>query len=108
MREFVGIWLMSLCLQAVSAQHPQMPADSIRSLFSQTKEATLAHHSLWDKDIYGPIMLVDPDSREIYANMADSEGHLEPFKGIYRGILPVEIPLSNTDVEWGGLHWAMI
>ncbi len=53
-------------------------------------------------------MLVDPDSREIFANMPDSEGLLKPSGGIYRGILPVGIPLANTDVEWAGNHWAMI
>ena len=108
MRKLVDICLLSLCLHTLNAQHPQIPADSIRLLFSQTRKATYEHRLLWDKDIYGPIMLVDPVSREIFANMPDSEGVLKPSEGIYRGILPERIHVANTDVEWGGLHWAMI
>ncbi len=108
MKSLTGVWLMSLCLQALSAQHPQMPVDSMRSLFSLTAAITRAHISLWDKDIYGPIMLVDPESRELYANMPDNEGMLRPAGEMYTGLLPKQIPISNTDLEWGGLHWAMI
>ena len=92
MKNLIGIWLMSLCLQAVTAQHPQFPVDSIRLLFSQTEMTTQQHSSLWNKDIYGPLMLVDPDSREIFANMPDSEGYLHFSEGIYRGSLPEEVP----------------
>ncbi len=108
MKNLIGIWLMSFCLQAVTAQHPQFPVDSIRLLFSQTEMTTQQHSSLWNKDIYGPLMLVDPDSREIFANMPDSEGYLHFSEGIYRGSLPEEVPMGNTDLEWAGRHWAMI
>lgn len=108
MRALIGIWLMSLCLQAYSMKHPQMPVDSIRWLFSRTEEATAHYYSLWNLDIYGPIILVDSDSREVYANMPDSEGFLRREDGIFRGVLPEMIPLANTDIEWGGLHWAMV
>lgn len=83
-------------------------SDSISLCFRQVAEATLKHKALWDKDIYGPIMFVDPVTREIYTNRPDEGRSLLPHGSIYRGILPKDVILSNTDVEWGGMHWAMI
>ena len=108
MKNLIGIWLMSICVQAVSAQYPQLPADSILLYFAQTQEATRACFSLWNKDLYGPIMLVDSDTRELFANVRDRKHSLTPSEGLYKGLLPEEIPVSNTNVEWGGLQWAMI
>jgi hypothetical protein len=108
MRKLIGICLMSLFAEAISAASPQIPADSISLCFAQVEEATSRYSMLWDKDIYGPILIVDPASREVYANVADREGHLSLNKGIYRGLLPREVPIANTDFEWGGIHWAMV
>ncbi|MBK5194978.1 MAG: hypothetical protein JJE08_02940 [Proteiniphilum sp.] len=108
MQKFIGIWLMILFAEAISANCLEVSADSVSIYFAQVKEATSRHKALWDKDIYGPILIVDPDSREVYANVPDREGHLSPNNGIYRGILPKEITIANTDHEWSGIHWAMV
>ncbi len=57
-------------------------SDSISLCFRQVAEATLKHKALWDKDIYGPIMFVDPVTREIYTNRPDEGGRslLPPWK----------------------------
>jgi len=86
----------------------QISADSVSLYFSQVKEATEKYADLWDRDIYGPILLVDPETRQIYANVADEEGSLSLWNGIYRGTLPKEITISNTDIHWNGKHWAMV
>lgn len=108
MRHLIGIWLMNLILQAVVAHTAQVSVDSIALYFSETKEATLKHVGLWDKDLYGPILLVDPETRRMYANEPDEGGFLRPRDGIYQGMLPKNIPISNTDISWSGIHWAMI
>ena len=108
MRHLIGIWLMNLILQAVGAHTAQVPVDSIVLYFNETREATQKHTGLWDKDLYGPILLVDPETRRVYANEPDEEGFLRPGDGIYQGMLPRKVPISNTDMSWSGVHWAMI
>lgn len=108
MQKFIVIWLMSMFVGAINAHYTAIFADSISLYFSQVKEATYKHKELWDRDIYGPVLIIDPDSREVYANVPDKEGFLTLKNGIYRGILPKEITIANTDFEWSGIHWAMV
>lgn len=104
----IGVWLMSLFFEAVGAQTSQISADSVSLYFSQVKESTEKYTDLWDRDIYGPILLVDPETRQVYANVVDEEGFLTSWNDIYTGILPKEITISNTDIHWNGKHWAMV
>jgi hypothetical protein len=53
-------------------------------------------------------MLVDRTSRAIFANMADTEGHLTLRDGVFVGSLPTEQNLANTAFPWGGLRWTMV
>src|SRR5690554_442545 len=108
MQKLIGIWLMSLFVEAISAHNLQLPADSISIYFSQVEEATSRHIGLWNKNIYGPVIIIDPDSREVYANVPDRVGHLSLNEGIYRGVLRKEVTIANTDFEWSGIHWAMV
>ena len=74
--------------------------------FSQIREATAK--SIWQHDLYGPILLVDPKSREIFANFPDNENALKRVGSIYTGRLPEKINIANTTVRWSGKQWAMI
>ncbi len=105
-------WLISICLMVgvaeIIAKSSYQDRDSIAFYFRQAKEATTKHESLWNKDIYGPILLVHPDTRIVFANEPDNEGYLSLDNGVYSGLLPKEIPVSNTDIKWAGKHWAML
>ncbi|WP_294078764.1 hypothetical protein [Proteiniphilum sp. UBA5384] len=102
------IWLTGLFTIAMVHRAQCYPADSLLFYFKQVEDATFRYQSLWDKDIYGPVLLVDPETREVYANRVDAEGILNCMNGIYTGILPLEVTISNTDIQWNGTHWAMI
>lgn len=108
MKPLIGIWMVSQFFSVVAAQTSQIAEDSIAVYFSEVQQATKEHASLWDRDIYGPILFVDPETREVYANVADEGGVLQHRNKIYRGKLPNEIPIANTDVHWSGIHWAML
>lgn len=108
MKLLTGIWLTGLLAATTAVQASRYPADSLLLYFRQVEEATSLHQGVWDKDIYGPVLLVDPETREAYANRPDGEGILKIDKGIYRGILPKEVTFSHTDIQWSGTHWAMI
>lgn len=108
MKLLTGIWLTGLLTITSSVQAASFPSDSLLLYFRQVEEATFKYIGLWDKEIYGPILVVDPDTREVYANLPDEKGFLQLEKGIYTGVLPKEVPLSNTDILWSGTQWAMV
>lgn len=108
MNLLTGIWFTALLITTNAVQASHYSADSLLLYFRQVEEATFRHHALWDKDIYGPILLVDTATREVYANLPDADGVLKLDKGVYRGVLPKKITFSNTDIQWSGTHWAMI
>lgn len=43
---------------------------------------------LWGKPLYGPMMFVDRETREVIANQADAEGKLAAKDPVYVGTLP--------------------
>lgn len=63
---------------------------------------------LWGKNLYGPIMFVERVTRRIVANQPDNEGLLKSKDGVYTGIYPKELVLSNAPVKFGGTQFAMV
>jgi hypothetical protein len=63
---------------------------------------------LWQQPLYGPILLVDPESRRILANQVDAEGRLKANAAVFVGRYPDNQAIANTAVEWAGVRWAMI
>lgn len=62
---------------------------------------------LWGKNLYGPIMFIDRDSRKIFANSPDKEGLLKGKDKIYSGTYPKELLIHNSAVRYGGTLFAM-
>jgi hypothetical protein len=62
---------------------------------------------LWGKNLFGPIMFVERVSRKITANQPDNEGLLKSKDGVYTGLYPKELVLSNAPVKFGGMKYAM-
>jgi len=63
---------------------------------------------LWGQNLYGPIMFVERVTRRIVANQHDNEGLLKSKEGVYAGVYPKELILSNAPVKFGGLQFAMV
>lgn len=74
------------------------------------KEAEVAakNQNLWPVKLYGPMMFVDVQSRLTYANMPDSAGILQPDGEIYKGVLPKDVVVANTAINWAGRLWSVI
>jgi len=86
----------------------QSLADSFAVYFDEIKSSAADHKSLWDYDLYAPLLFARRDTREIYTNVPDSAGLLKKVGPVYTGILPANINISNTSLHWGGVDWAMI
>jgi hypothetical protein len=63
---------------------------------------------LWERSLCGPLMIVDPNTREAWASQADQAGILARAGDGWAGKLPERIPIANTSVEWGGVRWIML
>ncbi len=63
--------------------------------------------ALWGKNLYGPLMFVDRASRRIIANMPDKEGYLKGKDGVFTGIFPKEMLISNTPATIGRTLFAV-
>lgn len=63
---------------------------------------------LWGVSLCGPILIVDPSTRAVWASESDNLGVLRDSGGGWVGALPTDAPLANTSVEWGGRRWIMV
>ena len=62
---------------------------------------------LWGRNLFGPIMFIDRQSRRIIANSPDEEGILKYSDGIYSGIYPKDMLISNAPQYFGGVLFAI-
>lgn len=52
--------------------------------------------------------MVEPQTRQVFANESGTSDLLKPNGNIYSGILPDTINIANTSMNWSGKKWAMI
>lgn len=83
-------------------------ADTAVVYFNELKAVTKKHEQLWNYDLYAPVLLVNPTTREVFANMSDTAGVLKKNGKVYSGLLPKTVNISNTSVQWSGRNWAMV
>ena len=62
---------------------------------------------LLGKNLYGPLMFIDRNTRKITANQPDKEGILKESDGIYTGFYPKELLIFNNPVKFGGTIFGM-
>jgi hypothetical protein len=97
-----------LFAQSVAGQKQQSLHDNVPVFFNEIKAATKKNYNLWNKDLYGAILLVDPQTRQVFANEPDTADILKSNGNIYSGTLPDNINIANTSINWSGKRWAMI
>lgn len=107
-RKLLPLLLLSTVILIVRAQPDAQQADSLTATLHTFRQSTSRHTAFWGIDLYGPLLLVDPETRTVYANESDSTGLLRPAGALYFGQLPDSLPLANTAVRWNGRTWAMV
>src|SRR5579884_1947831 len=63
---------------------------------------------LWGRPLKGPLLFVDPTTRQAVANQADAEGRLRREGSLFIGKLPATVTVANTATEWAGVQWIMV
>ncbi len=109
MRSLLSVILFfSLTIGAQS----QSLSDSARQAQAYFEEFDSVCHTpqawLWGRSLYGPVMLVNPQTKQIFTNTQDTQGKLKAVGKIWTGSLEPTVQLGNTSMDWGGVHWAMI
>lgn len=85
---------------------PSIPADGAQWVFDQaTAICARDQGRLWGEGLCGPILLVDPNTGALAANMPDPKGVLKLQGGIWVGAMPGSEPISNSPMEWSGRIW---
>ena len=94
---------------------PPIPLDAARRTFEDARIGSEQDAGrLWGKELWGPILLVDPATRYAVANRADEGGVLVPAESaagrvaLFTGTLPPDVVIANTAMHWGGVHWTMV
>lgn len=99
---------MLLATAAGIAEEAVDPGRAAR-YFEEAQEISRRDNSrLWGVPLYGPIILVDPETHAAVANQADAEGRLARSGKVFVGKLPPELNVANTAADWAGVHWTMI
>jgi len=63
---------------------------------------------LWGKNLYGPMLFVDPATRAIVANQGDRGKTLRPQRDLWVGTLPPKYGIAKTALVWNGIKWTMV
>ena len=84
-----------------------IPINEAKEIFAQAS-AGADRNQIWPVSMHGPIMLIDPVTRQLVANQLDKENKLTLKGSLGVGVLPRNISVANTSVEWAGVRWAMI
>jgi hypothetical protein len=63
---------------------------------------------LWGRSLCGPIILVEPETRQAIASEKPPGGEFALGGGVWVGTVPSGIPLSNTSLTWVGVPWAFV
>jgi len=88
-----------------------LAADSllaIRALSDWSRICEPEGQRLWGKSLCGPMVLVDPGTREAIANRADPDGQFRPEGTVFLGKLPEPFVPSNTAFQWSGQVWSTV
>lgn len=107
---FVGrLSIIFLCHIVAFAQDSTMDINRAHQYFEEAKNASDRDNSqLWGMVIYGPMLFVEPEKRDVVTNQEARDGSLTPREGVWLGNLPQNQNIANTVTRWAGRKWTMI
>lgn len=104
--------VLGVLLAAVASADTGQDRALARRFFAEARAVSDADGGrLWGQSLYGPILLVDPVERRLYANQAAADGDagLEARDGVFVGSLPPRGVLAvNSAQEWAGTRWTTV
>lgn len=99
------IFLVALCFAAPAAAQD---TDSARAATDLRTLCNADRGRLWGVSLCGPLLVVDPGTRAVWASDPDQEGQLRQSGDGWTGTLPAGVPVANSAVNWAGVRWIML
>src|SRR5689334_14055978 len=92
-----------------AVQTPAIDLDQARLYFTEVRHlGEVDGGKLWGRHVDGPMFFVDPQSRQVVANMRDSAGLFHEQNGVWVGTLSLDQSPANTSIVWAGRRWSMV
>ncbi len=92
-----------------SAQFTNGDILKAKAFFAEAKHsADNDNGKLWQHYLYGPMIFVDPKTKEAVANEPDSAGLFKITNGVYRGTVPDNFAFANTAQHWHSKVWTVV
>lgn len=108
-RSFFYLLLMITSLLSIPGSAQQINTEIAKGYFNELKSiADKDNKKMWGKHLYGPVMFVNPETKEIVTNENDNYGSLKDVNGVYAGKLSEKDVVANTAYNWNGKIWTMI
>ncbi|WP_276486107.1 hypothetical protein [Paraflavitalea pollutisoli] len=106
-------WLIALLVLVYGRLLAQSDSDSGVSLAARhfatiNRLCATPAAQLWGCTLAGPVLLVDPVTRRVFANQPDTQGLLQAVGAVYSGKLPLSVNIANTATQWAGVPWTML
>jgi hypothetical protein len=80
-----------------------------RAIFDEIDRVARADAgTMWGHSLVGPMIFVDPATRDAVANEGDPAGVLRAGEGVFAGSWPKDQLFANTAVDWQGKRWTMV
>ncbi|HEL4243121.1 hypothetical protein I5U23_16175 [Stenotrophomonas maltophilia] len=107
---FLLLAVLALCAQrTVMAAERELTDAAAREVFQHAEQLCNGDRGrLWGQSLCGPMMLVDPGSRQVIASHADAQGALKARGNVFAGQLPADAIVANTAVDWSGTRWTQL
>lgn len=103
------IGLLLLALPSVASAQALPDASAAGAVFKRMQQLCAADDGkAWGVSLCGPVLLVDPASRQFVASIDGADTALERDGPVFRGRLPDNVPVANTAVGWNGRTWTML
>lgn len=104
----LGLLLFAPALVLAASPTPTEIAKA-KSVFAEAQAVSARDDGrLWGIPLYGRMLLVIPATRAVIANQPDPQHLLRPEGGVYVGMLPEDVVLSDAPTEWEGVRWTQL
>jgi hypothetical protein len=107
-----ALFLCCLAIPAFAAEESSdspIDLDIARQQFQAAQEICGTDGGkFWGVSLCGPILFVDPPSRQVVANRKDGAGALKQEGDVFTGVLPTSVNIASTPTQWSGVLWTQI
>jgi hypothetical protein len=101
-----GCVLIATHAMAADAQDDSTASRRALARFDSTCAIRAAR--IWGAPLCGPVVLVNPRTRQAYTNRQDPAHAFIGGNRFYSGTYPAELPLANTSFLWTSERWASV